>query len=64
MVKRRGKQNYQCKNSRGYFQEVKEACLYVNRNGFKAIERMTKVNHNTVILASASQSSYKSNFSN
>ncbi len=32
----------------------KEACLYVNGNGFRAIERMTnermtKVNHNTVI---------------
>ncbi|WP_419179390.1 transposase-like zinc-binding domain-containing protein, partial [Cylindrospermopsis raciborskii] len=56
---RRGKQNYQCKNCgrqfiesyspRGYSQEVKEACLYVNGNGFRAIERMTKVNHNTVI---------------
>jgi transposase-like protein len=56
---RRGKQNYQCKNCgrqfiksyspRGYSQEVKEACLYVNGNGFRAIERMTKVNHNRVI---------------
>ena len=56
---RSGKQNYQCKNCghqfiesyspRGYSQEVKEACLYVNGNGFMAIERMTKVNHNTVI---------------
>jgi len=36
---------------RGYSQEVKEACLTmdVNGNGFRAIERMTKVNHNTVI---------------
>ncbi len=35
----------------GYSQEVKENCLtmYVNGNGFRAIERITKVNHNTVI---------------
>ena len=58
---RRGKQNYQCKNcgrqfidcysELGYSKEVKEACLtmYVNGNGFRAIERITKVNHNTVI---------------
>lgn len=58
---RRGKQNYQCKNcgrqfidcysQLGYSKEVKEVCLtmYVNGNGFRAIERITQVNHNTVI---------------
>jgi insertion element IS1 protein InsB len=58
---RRGKQNYQCKDCGrqfiefysevGYSIEVKENCLnmYVNGNGFRAIERITKVNHNTVI---------------
>ena len=58
---RRGKQNYQCKDCHrqfiefysevGYSKEVKENCLnlYVNGNGFRAIERTTKVNHNTVI---------------
>ena len=58
---RRGKQNHQCKDCGrqfidcysevGYPQEVKENCLtmYVNGNGFRAIERITKVNHNTVI---------------
>jgi transposase-like protein len=35
----------------GYSKKVKEECLmmYLNGNGFRAIERMTKVNHNTVI---------------
>ncbi len=58
---RRGKQNYQCKNCGrqfidyysevGYPKKVKEQCLtlYVNGLGFRAIERATKVNHNTVI---------------
>lgn len=58
---RRGKQNYQCKkcgrqfiesySTTGYSQEVKEKCLemYVNGMGFRGIERVTKVNHNTVI---------------
>ncbi|MBR8839474.1 MAG: IS1 family transposase [Stigonema ocellatum SAG 48.90 = DSM 106950] len=58
---RRGKQNYQCKNCGrqflecysevGYSKKVKESCLnmYLNGNGFRAIERITKVNHNTVI---------------
>ncbi|MGD1714602.1 hypothetical protein [Dapis sp. BLCC M172] len=34
-----------------YSQEVKENCLtmYVNGNSFRGIERITKVNHNTVI---------------
>ena len=58
---RRGKQNYHCKKcdrqfiieytKRGYPLEVKENCLkmYVNGLGFRAIERITGVNHNTVI---------------
>jgi insertion element IS1 protein InsB len=58
---RRGKQNYQCKNCNrqfidlysevGYSKKIKEDCLtmYVNGNGFRGIERITKVNHNTVI---------------
>lgn len=58
---RRGKQNYHCKKcdrqfieqytKRGYSIEVKENCLkmYVNGLGFRAIERITGVNHNTVI---------------
>jgi insertion element IS1 protein InsB len=58
---RRGKQNYQCKDCgrqfidwyshKGYSKEFKEECLtmYVNGNGFRAIERIKKVNHNTVI---------------
>jgi transposase-like protein len=35
----------------GYSKKVKEDCLtmYVNGKGFRAIERITKVNHNTVI---------------
>jgi transposase-like protein len=58
---RRGKQNYQCQNCGrqfiesysqvGYSKTIKEECLtmYLNGNGFRAIERITKVNHNTVI---------------
>lgn len=58
---RRGKQNYQCKecgrqfvefySQAGYSEEVKENCLtlYGNGNSFRSIERITKVNHNTVI---------------
>ncbi len=58
---RRGKQNHQCQDcgrqfiehysELGYSKKVKEDCLtmYVNGNGFRAIERITKVNHNTVI---------------
>ena len=56
-----GKQNYHCQEcdrqfineytERGYPIEVKENCLkmYVNGLGFRAIERITGVNHNTVI---------------
>ena len=58
---RRGKQNYHCKEcdrqfigkytKRGYSKETKKSCLkmYVNGLGFRAIERVTGVNHNTVI---------------
>lgn len=58
---RRGKQNYICRDCgrqfvesyspKGYSDEIKERCLsmYVNGNGFRAIERLTGVNHNTVI---------------
>ncbi len=58
---RRGKQNYQCKecgrqfitqpSTVGYPSSVKENCLkmYVNGMGFRAIERVVGVNHNTVI---------------
>jgi hypothetical protein len=53
--------NYQCKNcgrqfidnysALGYPKKVREDCLkmYLNGNGFRAIERITQVNHNTVI---------------
>ena len=58
---RRGKQNYiccQCQrqfiefySTKGYSDEVKMHCLnlYVNGMGFRAIERVTGVNHNTII---------------
>ena len=46
-----GRQFIESYSPRGYAKEVKEECLtmYVNGNGFRAIERITKVNHNTVI---------------
>ena len=42
---------HDCYSEVGYPKEVKENCLtmYVNANGFRAIERIKKVNHNTVI---------------
>ena len=58
---RRGKQNYQCKKCGrqfiefyspvGYQQNIQEECLkmYLNGSGFRAIERVKNVNHNTVI---------------
>jgi len=58
---KRGKQNHICKgcgrqfieiySSRGYSEEVKRQCLqlYVEGNGFRRIERLTGVCHNTVI---------------
>lgn len=56
-----GKQNYFCRDcgkqfvefysSKGYGESIKEQCLtlYVNGNGFRAIERITGVNHNSII---------------
>ena len=56
-----GKQNYVCKvcgrqfiesyNPKGYSDDAKRICLrmYVNGMGFRAIERVTGINHNTVI---------------
>ena len=56
-----GKQNYICSecgrqfieayDQKGYRDEIKRKCLemYVNGMGFRAIERVTGVNHNTVI---------------
>ena len=58
---RRSKQNYICRacnrqfvesySPKGYPDEIKRRCLsmYVNGTGFRAIERQTGVNHNTVI---------------
>ena len=58
---RRGKQNYQCKScgrqfitnysSKGYPASTREHCLkmYVNGVGFRAIARITGINHNTII---------------
>lgn len=72
---RRGKQNYQCKkcgrqfincySEIGYSQKIKEECLtmYLNGNGFRAIERITRVNHNTVIRW-VKQASYQLSDSN
>jgi transposase-like protein len=59
---RNHKQNYICKqcqkqflesySQRGYSTEVREICIRMRQNGMKyrEIERMTGVNHNTVIL--------------
>lgn len=58
---RRGKQNYLCRQcgrqfleSRqppGYSDDVKQLCIkmYVNGMGFRAIERVTGISHNSVI---------------
>lgn len=58
---RRGKQNYLCRDCgrqfiesyspKGYSEGTKAQCLtmYVNGMGFRAIERVTGVNHNTII---------------
>ncbi|PMB25132.1 hypothetical protein CEN46_06400 [Fischerella thermalis CCMEE 5318] len=39
-------------NPKGYSDEIKRECLemYVNGSGFRAIERVKKVHHTTVIL--------------
>ena len=59
--RRKDKQNYLCRNCgrqflneyepKGYPLEVKQHCLtlYCNGLGFRAIERVTGVSHNTVI---------------
>ena len=58
---RRGRQAYRCKHCRrqflesylpqGYSDGVKQLCLkmYVNGMGFRVIERVTDINHNTII---------------
>ena len=58
---KRGKQNHICSDcgrqfidvysERGYPQEIKKHCLhlYLEGNGFRRIERLTGVSHNTVI---------------
>ncbi|RUR86642.1 hypothetical protein PCC6912_00850 [Chlorogloeopsis fritschii PCC 6912] len=59
--RKRGKQNYMCRDCgrqfveyyspKGYSDEVRKQCLllYLNGMGFRAIERETGVNHNTII---------------
>jgi transposase-like protein len=59
--KQRGKQNYICVNcsrqfieyynQKGYSNEIKQECLemYVNGSGLRAIERVKKVHHTTII---------------
>ncbi|MBD2535934.1 IS1 family transposase [Nostoc flagelliforme FACHB-838] len=59
--KKHGKQNYICVNcgrqfidsyaAQGYSEEIKQECLemYVNGSGFRAIERVKKVHHTTII---------------
>ena len=56
-----GKQNYLCKSCgrqfvesydpKGYSDDVKQLCLkmYLNGMGFRGIERVTGINHNTII---------------
>jgi len=58
---RRGKQSYRCKNCgcqyvenpkpKGYSPEVKQLCLkmYLNGMGFRAIARVTEIDHTTII---------------
>ena len=43
--------NFCLSPTKGYPDEIKRRCLsmYVNGTGFRAIERQTGVNHNTVI---------------
>ena len=56
-----GKQNFVCKSCgrqfvesyepKGYSNDVKQVCLkmYLNGMGFRGIERVTGINHNTII---------------
>lgn len=46
-----GRQFIEAYDQKGYRDEIKRKCLemYVNGMGFRAIERVTGVNHNTVI---------------
>lgn len=58
---RSGKQNYLCKNcgrqfvesyaQRGYSDDAKQICLKMHQNGlgFRKIERLTGISHNTII---------------
>ena len=58
---RSGKQNYLCKNcgrqfvesysQRGYSEDAKQICLKMHQNGlgFREIERLTGISHNTII---------------
>ena len=50
-LRRRHRQFVEEYTSVGYSSEIKENCLkmYVNGLGFRAIERVTGVNHNTII---------------
>jgi transposase-like protein len=59
--KKYGKQNHICVNCsrqfidfyepQGYSEEIKRECLemYVNGSGFRAIERVKKIHHTTII---------------
>jgi hypothetical protein len=59
--RRNGKQNYLCKQckrqflefyeTKGYSDDVKMICLRMHENGmrFREIERLTGINHNTII---------------
>lgn len=58
---RQGRQNYRCKTcgrqfvesqiQKGYSSEIKQICLRMHRNGmgFREIERITGISHNTII---------------
>lgn len=58
---RQGRQNYRCKAcgrqfvesqiQKGYSNEIKQICLRMHKNGmgFREIERITGISHNTII---------------
>lgn len=58
---RQGRQNYRCKTcgrqfvesqiQKGYSSEIKQICLRMHKNGmgFREIERITGISHNTII---------------